>query len=126
MLMRTPRSPDAIRDWAKAKAESRIASGLRGWGSTPGVSYGDSCVAGLCKFFCERELHEGLLEIVFTGVGQQVVDRARSHGAPVRHHHHAVAQALHLLHDVRREHDALAAAFGRAQKAQSIAQRARG
>jgi hypothetical protein len=39
----------------------------------------------------------------------------------VRHHHHAIAEALHLLHDVRREHDALARFV--AQRAQDVAQR---
>jgi hypothetical protein len=72
----------------------------------------------------EGQLHEGLLEVVLPGAGVELGHRAFGHRAAVRHDHHVVAEAFHLLHDVGGEHDALAVLV--AQPAQGVAQRARG
>ena len=67
---------------------------------------------------------ERLLEIVVAAAPAQLVDAALGHRAPVRHDHHVVAQALHLLHDVRAKDNALAVLV--AQLAQRLAQAANG
>src|SRR3569623_1051968 len=55
------------------------------------------------------------LEVVGPRAGEQLRDGALGHRATRRDDHDAVAQALHLLHDVGREHDALRAACRSAQ-----------
>jgi hypothetical protein len=74
----------------------------------------------------EGEANERLLEVALAVRSSSSATVPLATVRPFGDHDDAVAEALDLLHDVGREDDALAAACGRAQPAQALAQSARG